>query len=76
MYFMNLVSGKIVNCFEWDPIPITSEVEREVISLTTIEEQPLMTKGCPIFEWEPGNEILDQFKLEEEMHLLEENDLD
>ena len=60
-YFMNLTSGKKVNCFKWEELPIDDEVISRVNKLAKDENQPEMEIGYPDFEWEHGHEIQDTF---------------
>ena len=58
-YFMSLFTGKKIHSYKWEELPITDEVIARVEELATIEKQPKMNNGLPIFEWEPGFPITD-----------------
>ena len=56
-YFMSLETGKRLNCYQWNELPITSEVIDRVNFLSTKEKQQQLQDGMPLFEWEPGVQI-------------------
>jgi hypothetical protein len=58
-YFMSLYSGKRLHSYEWDELPIDDDVINRVEELATEEDAPIMTDGYPMFEWTPGDAIID-----------------
>ena len=73
-YFMSLHSGKRTHGFQWDELPIDEHVIERVEAMAEEQEQPLMNRGKPCFEWSPGVEIRDMYEEEEEQVLIIEND--
>ena len=57
---MSLSTGKQLHDFIWIELPINDQVISRVKKLATKEKQPLITKGYPIFEWNPGIPITDK----------------
>ena len=63
-YFMSLHSGKRIHGFQWDELPIDEHVIERVEALAEEQDQPLMHRGKPCFEWSPGVEIEDVYEQE------------
>ena len=55
---MYLWTGRKIYGFIWTELPITEELITRVEDVGKEDKQPLMGNG-PIFEWIPGNIILD-----------------
>ena len=58
-HFMSLRTGRKLHGFIWTQLPITEELITSVEELGKEDRQPLM-ENRPIFEWSPGNIILDE----------------
>ena len=58
-YFMSLRTGRKLHGFIWTEFTITEEIIVRVEELGKEDKQPLMENG-PIFEWVPGNIVLDE----------------
>ena len=58
-YFMSLYTGKRIHSYAWTVLPITDDVVARVHELASLEKQPLIKKGQPFFEWNPGIPIAD-----------------
>ena len=56
---MFLRTGRKLHGFIWTYLPITKEVIARVEELGKEDKQPLMENGR-IFEWIPGNIVLDE----------------
>ena len=65
-YFMSLYTGRKIHAFGWKELPIHEDVINRVEQLAEEENQPTMNDRVPLFEWEPGREILDDENEEEE----------
>jgi hypothetical protein len=59
-YFMSLYSGKRLHSYKWDELPIDDDVINRVEELGDIEDAPVMADGYPMFEWAPGEAIIDE----------------
>jgi hypothetical protein len=55
--FMNLNTGKVLARRKFQELPITAEVIRQVEALALAEGQPKIKNGCPIFGWNPEDDI-------------------
>ena len=73
-YFMSLHTGKRIHGFQWDELPIDDHVIERVEALAEEQNQPLMHRGKPCFEWSPGVDIRDIYDEEEEQVLTIESD--
>ena len=79
-YFMSLYSGKRIHGYKWEVLPIDAHIIERVEQLAEDQEQPIMNRGMPCFEWTPGTEIGDEPNTEDERRLtianpeLEEQD--
>ena len=73
-YFMSLHTGKRIHGFQWDELPIDEYVIERVEALAEEQNQPLMHRGKPCFEWSPGVEIEDIYEEEGERVLTIENE--
>ena len=47
---MNLYTGKIINSYSWEELPIDDQVTEQVESISEEESQPRMHDGHPFFE--------------------------
>ena len=56
---MILHSGRRINGYSWDKLPVDDYVIERVKSLAEEQEQLIMHNGMPSFEWAPGVEIED-----------------
>ena len=54
---MSLYSGKRIHGYKWKTLPIDENVIARVEQMAEKEEQPIMNKGMPCFEWAPGMQI-------------------
>ena len=61
-YFMSLETGKEINCYKWEELPITNAVISRVKELAEIEKQPKIHKGQLPFEWAPGQLIHETYR--------------
>lgn len=81
-YFMSLETGAKIHGYEWENLPISDTVIERVHELATIEKQPKIKKGEPMYEWSPGVPILSDFdemdinEVEEPQNMNNENILD
>ena len=73
---MSLHSGKRIHGFQWDELPIDEHVIERVEALAEEQDQPLMHRGKPCFEWSPGVEIEDVYEQEQERVLTIENEVE
>ena len=53
-YFMSLNSGKRINSYNWNQLPIPDDVIQRVEQLANDENQPYLDDKTPMFEWAPG----------------------
>ena len=51
---MSLSTGRHIHVYQWKEIPIDDYVLDHVEKSAEDEDQPVMTNGCPIFEWITG----------------------
>ena len=58
-YFMSLHTGKRIHGYQWDELPVDKYVIERVEAIAESEEQPIMSKGYPNFEWTPNERISD-----------------
>ena len=58
---MSLHSGKRIHSYKWDVLPIEKFVIERVEELAKDKEQPEIHNGYPIFEWAPGDPVIDVF---------------
>ena len=58
-YFMSLHSGKRIHGYKWTELSIDKHVIERVEQLAAKEDQPIMHRRMPCFEWAPGIEIED-----------------
>ena len=58
-FFMLLHSGRKIHAFSWEELPVHDDVIQRVEELATDEQQPELQNKSPLFEWNPGYEILD-----------------
>ena len=58
-YFMSVYSGREFYRNQWDELSIDDETIATVEVLAENEGQPLLPDKYPLFEWEPGDEIID-----------------
>ena len=68
-HIMILYSGRRIHGYTWNELPIDKYVIDRVESLEEDEEQHIMHKGTPSFEWTPGEDIQDELDAELE-HIL------
>ena len=54
-YFMSLYSGQKLHAYEWDKLPIDSDVIARVEQLALAKKQPKLIDGLPLFEWHSKN---------------------
>ena len=66
-WFMSLKTGHKLHGYHWVELPISDEVIDRVEELAEEQAQPLMDNG-PIFEWTPGDLIVDIDDDPEAMH--------
>ena len=59
-YFMSLYTGKKIHSYDWVETPIDEDVISRVEELAQSEEQPVIAKNMPLFEWAIGNLIIDK----------------
>ena len=60
-YFMSLKTGRKIKCHRWEELPITDEVIERVENLAKEEKQIKIDGGMPLFEWEDGNVVDDNY---------------
>ena len=62
-YFMSPKTGKHIHSNKWSQLPIREGVAEKVQHLADCENQPKMKTGELLFEWEPGLEVFDHYKI-------------
>ena len=68
-YFMSLHTGRRIHGYEWEELPIDEHVIERVEDLAESENQPIMHRGMPNFEWAPGIPINNELEDEPEQVL-------
>ena len=63
---MSLHSGKRIHGYKWKELPIDEHVIERVEAMAEEQEQPIMHRGMPSFEWAPGVKIDDIIEEENE----------
>ena len=58
--FMSIQTGKKLHGYHWKELPMDDWVISRVESLARKEGQPLLVDKTPIFEWSPGEYIIDE----------------
>ena len=48
---MSLYTGKRINSYVWEELPISDEVKERVEELAEQQKQPKFTDGMPTFDW-------------------------
>ena len=66
---MSLYSGRRIHGYKWEALPIDEHVIARVEQLAKEEDQPIMNRGMPCFEWASGAEIGDDPDTEDEQRL-------
>ena len=59
-YFMSLETGRKINGYIWEELPISDRAIRRIHELAKKEKQPELVDGCITFEWSPGIPIQDE----------------
>ena len=57
-YFISLVTGERIHSYVWRELPMTRDVIRTVEQIAKKEKQPLINKASLMFEWAPGQPII------------------
>ena len=57
---MSIYSGRRIHAYTWERLPINEHIIARVEQLAEAEEQPIINRGIPCFEWTPGAEIEDE----------------
>ena len=57
LYFMSLYTGKTIHSYIWNELTTDDDVIRRVEELAAEENQPLLLKNNPLFEWRLGKTI-------------------
>ena len=55
-YFMSLITGKRLHAFKWTELPINEEVIERIDDLARKENQPILSNGTVLIEWNIENE--------------------
>ena len=83
MYFMSLYTGKRLNSYVWEQLPISDEITERVEAIALQQNQPQAVDGIPIFEWNSINTDQDRLAInndelenEEEDEVAQEDDTD
>ena len=63
---MSLYMGKRIHRYHWDELPIDEHMIERVESMAKKEDQPIMNRGLPCFEWAHGVPINDLITVDEE----------
>ena len=71
---MSLHTGKRIHGYKWQELPLDEHVVERVELMTEQEEQPIMHRGLPCFEWALGVEMQDILEIEDERALTIAND--
>ena len=69
---MSLNTGKLISRNQFTLLPITKEVKRRVEEFSLAQYQPVITGECPLFEWDPNQEV-ENIDLEKEDELENED---
>jgi hypothetical protein len=69
-FFMSLTTGRKLSRQQWDELPMPDGVIATVERMTQNENQPLLGRGSPLFEWSPGITIED----DEDIHIVQDDD--
>ena len=77
-YFMSLYTGKRINSYVWEELPISDEVIERVEEIAQQQKQPQLVNGIPIFEWNQNNtvEVIEDTEEDDEQNELIENNND
>jgi len=59
-WFLSLVTGARLSRKQWDILPMPQNIIARVEQMALEQHQPLMVSGMPIFEWAPGEAIIDR----------------
>ena len=54
-YFMSLYTGKRINSYVWDELPISDEVIERIEEIAETQKQQKVEDGIPTFEWSSMN---------------------
>ena len=65
-YFMSLYTGKRLNSYVWEELPISDEVIERVEELAEQQKQPDLINGIPTFEWTPHTQRVEHEDRDEE----------
>ena len=71
---MSLHSGKQINIYEWQELPIDDDVINRVEEIAEEQNAAMMTDGYPMFEWMPGVQIDDENDTENENEIDSEEE--
>ena len=66
---MSLYSGRRIHGYKWETLLIDEHVIARVEQLAKAEDQPIMNRGMPCFEWASGAEIEDDPDTDDERRL-------
>ena len=76
MYFMSLYTGKRINSYIREELPISDEITERVGEMALRQNQPQAVNGIPLFEWNSMNTDQDELENNEEDEVAQENDTD
>jgi hypothetical protein len=72
-FLMSLATGRKLYRQQWDKLSMPDGVIATVEQMAQAENQPLLGRGAPLFEWSPGVEIEDNI---ENIHTVQNGDED
>ena len=73
-YFMSLYTGRRINSYVWEVLPISDEIIERVGEIAKQQKQPKIINGIPIFEWDSRNNNRDDLDNNDQENVQEEND--
>ena len=73
-YFMSLYTGKRINSYVWNELPISDKIVERIREMAKEQKQSKLTNGAPIFEWDSVNNNRNETDNVEEENVEEEKD--
>ena len=75
VYFMSLYTGKRINSYVWETLPISDEIIERVGAIAEQQKQPTIMDGIPIFEWDTRNKNTDDLDSDnQESNVIDDNE--
>ena len=73
-YFMSLYTGKRIDSYVWEELPVSDEIIERVREIAKQQKQPKLINGIPIFEWDSRNNNRNEEDNEDEVNNLEDQE--